>query len=266
VVAQADGGFQHKVVVLTGAGTGIGREMALAFSARGARVAIAARRVALLEETAELCVQQTGHRPLVLEADVTDEGAVDRMIDGTVAHYGALDFAVSNAASPGKDSFIWEQTLENWDQTLATNLTAQMLVARAALRHMMPKRRGAIVLFSSTAAHQVFPRKSHYNASKYAVFALTRTLAKEAGAYGIRANCVVPGATRTELLENYIERIASERGIAAAEVEAELASDAALGRVVTPSEVAEVALFLCSDASSGVTGQAINVCGGSVFE
>jgi len=260
---QGSGRFEGKAVIITGAGTGIGRDMTLAFAREGARLAISARRIALLEETADLTEQATGHRPFVIETDVTEEAQVDRMVDSAAAQLGGLDIAISNAASPGKDLFIWEQTLENWNQTLATNLTAQFLISRAALRHMMPQRSGAIVLFSSTAAYEAFPRKSHYSASKFAVFALTRTLAKEAGAHGIRANCIVPGATGTELLVDYFGRMAAERGIDPAEVEGELAAKAALGRIVTPREVTETALFLCSDAGGGITGQAIRVCGGA---
>ncbi len=250
-------------MIITGAGAGIGRDMALAFAREGARLAIAARRVALLEETADLAEQETGRRPLVIETDVREEAQVDRMVDSAVAELGRLDIAISNAASPGVDLYLWEQTLENWNQTLATNLTGQFLVSRAALRHLMPQRSGVIVLFSSTAAYEAFPRKSHYSASKFAALALTRTLAKESGPHGIRANCVVPGATATELLAGYFERIADERGIAAGEVEAELAAHAALGRIVAPREVTETGLFLCSDAGSGITGQAIRVCAGA---
>ena len=127
----------------------------------------------------------------------------------------------------------------------------------------MPQRSGVIILFSSTAAYEGFPRKSHYSASKFAALALTRTLAVEAGAHGIRANCIVPGATGTELLAGYFERIAAERGIDAEEVEAEHAANAALGRIVTPREVTDTVLILCSDAGGGISGQAIRVCAGA---
>ncbi len=256
------GRFEGKVVVITGAGTGIGRDMTLAFAREGARLAIAARRVGLLEETAALVEEESGHRPLVFETDVTQEAQVDRVIDSAVAEFGRLDIAVSNAASAGQDLYLFEQTLENWNQTIATNLTAQFLVSRAALRHLMPQRSGVIILFSSTAAYEAFPRKSHYSASKFGALALTRTLAKEAGEYGIRANCVVPGATATELLTGYMERVAGERGIDPEEVEAELGANSSLGRLVAPSEVTNTVLFLCSEAGSGITGQSIRVCAG----
>ena len=259
---QSEGRFGGKVVVITGAGAGIGREMTLAFAREGARLAIGARRLGLLEETADLAKSETGHRPLVIETDVTEEAQVDRLVDSAASDFGGLDIVISNAASAGKDLFLWEHTLENWNQTLATHLTAQFLMSRAALRHLMPRRSGVIILFSSTAAYEAFPRKSHYSASKFGALALTRTLAKEAGAHGIRANCVVPGGTSTELLGAYIERIAGERGIEPEEMEAELAANTSLGRLVTPGEVSDTVLFLCSDAGSGITGQSIRVCAG----
>lgn len=255
--------FQGQVAVITGAGSGIGRTMTLAFAREGARLAIGARRVELLDETADITEQETGHRPLVRQTDVTEEDQVDRLVDAAAEEFGGLDVVVSNAAAPGKDLHIWEQTLENWNQTLATNLTAQFLMARAALRHMMPRRSGSIVLFSSTAAYEAYPRKSHYSASKYGALALTRTLAKEAGAHGIRANCVVPGTTGTDLLERYFERIAGERGIDAEQVRAESAAATSLGRIVSAEEVADTVLFLCSNAASSVTGQQIRVCAGA---
>jgi NAD(P)-dependent dehydrogenase (short-subunit alcohol dehydrogenase family) len=257
--------FKDKVAIITGSGTGIGRDMAIAFAREGARVTVAARREPLLVETAELAEKESGHRPLVVQADITREHDVERMVERTVAEFGQLDFMINNAAHPGKDLHVWEQTLENWNQTLATNLTSQFLVSRAALRHMMPRRSGVILTFSSVAALRPHARKSHYTASKSGIFGFTRTLAQEVGPYGIRANCVVPGAIRTELLVNYYKRIAAERGVTPEVVASEAARDAALGRAVEPQEVTRVVMFLCSDDASAITGQMIRVCAGAAM-
>ncbi len=257
--------FEGKVAIITGSGTGIGRDMAVEFAREGARVTVAARREALLEETAELAEKTGGPRPLVVRSDITQEDQVERMVEATVQEFGQVDFMINNAAFPGIDLHIWEQTLENWNQTVATNLTSQFLVSRACLRHMMPRRSGVILPFSSTAALGPYPRKSHYTASKSGIFGFTRTLAKEAGPYGIRANCIIPGAINTELLQNYHKRIAEERGVETAVVEKESARNTALERIVEPREVTKTVMFLCSDDASAITGQMIRVCGGAAM-
>jgi NAD(P)-dependent dehydrogenase (short-subunit alcohol dehydrogenase family) len=254
-----------KVALVTGAGAGIGRDMAIGFAREGARVCVTARRKALLEETAALAEATGGRRPLVLPADLTVESEVDTMVDRATQELGGLDFTISNAAFAGQDLNVHEQTLENWNQVVGTNLTAQFLVARASLRHMIPQRSGVILTFSSTAALGGFERKSHYTASKLGVLGFTRTLAKEVGRYGIRANTVIPGAVKTELLESYWKRIAAERGVEVELVAEELGRQAALGRVVEPEEITKTVMFLCSDDASAITGQEIRVCAGATL-
>lgn len=257
--------FKTKVAIITGAGQGIGRDMAIGFAREGARVCVAARRAHLLEETADLAEKGGGERPLVVPTDLTVETEVDAMVDRSVERFGRLDFMISNAAFAGADLHVHEQTLENWNQVIATNLTAQFLVARASLRYMIPQRSGVILTFSSTAALGPFERKSHYTASKLGVFGFTRTLAQEVGVHGIRANTVVPGAVRTELLEGYWKRIAGERGVEVQVVAKEAGDRAALGRVVEPHEVTKTVMFLCSDEASAITGQEIRVCAGAAI-
>jgi len=139
VEQPAAGRFDGKVVVVTGAGAGIGRDMTLAFAREGARLAIGARRVGLLEETAELAEKEPGQRPLVYQTDVTQEEQVDRLVDSAVAELGRLDIAVSNAASPGKDLYLWEQTLEaqrarNWVASRVRRACADVIMYRQLVR------------------------------------------------------------------------------------------------------------------------------------
>ena len=257
--------FSGKVAIITGSGTGIGRDMAIAFAREGAQVTVAARREGLLEETADLAERAGGERPLVVPTDITSEEQVEAMVKRRVERFGCVDFMINNAAHAGTDLHVWEQTLENWNQTLATNLTSQFLVSRACLAHMMPRRSGVILTFSSTAALGPHARKSHYTASKSGIFGFTRTLAQEVGPHGIRANCIVPGAVKTELLTNYWERIAGERGVDTDVIADEMGQQAALGRVVEVREITGTVMFLCSDDASAITGQMIRVCAGAAM-
>jgi 3-oxoacyl-[acyl-carrier protein] reductase len=255
--------FEGKVAIVTGAGTGIGRDIAIGFAREGARVCVAARRQRLLEETAALAEREGSERPFVVSMDLTVESDVDNLVDRVAERFGRVDYMINNAAYAGEDLYVHEQTLDNWNRVIATNLTSQFLVSRACLRHMIPQNSGVILTFSSTAALGPFERKSHYTASKLGIFGFTRTLALEVGRYGIRANTIVPGAVRTELLEAYWDRIARERGVDASEVARETGRAAALGRVVEPAEITRVVMFLCSDDASAITGQEIRVCAGA---
>jgi NAD(P)-dependent dehydrogenase (short-subunit alcohol dehydrogenase family) len=173
---------------------------------------------------------------------------------------------INNAAVPGTDKYVWEQTLENWNATIAVDVTAAMLCSREVLRRSMLERRsGAIVNFSTGAAWTGVARKSHYSVAKVGLHALTKVIALEAGPYGVRCNCVVPGLIDTELLRNYIHRVAAEDGISYEEKRASLVDATALKVPSTPEDVANLALFLASDQAKTITGQSIGVNAGNVM-
>ena len=256
------GSLEEKVVIITGAGHGLGRVMASAFAAEGALLTLAGRRAELLESSAA-GLRADGHRAIAVVTDVTDESAVAAMVAATVKEYGRVDVMINNAGQPGKDLPIWEQTLENWNATIAVDATATMLCSREVLRQsMLGRRAGSIVNFSSTASLEGVPRKSHYCTAKAGLRALTKVMAKEVGPYGIRVNCVVPGSIQGELQDNYWRRLASEQGVSVEEIGSRVTATAALNKTATPEEVAAVALFLASDASSAVTGQSLTVDAG----
>jgi NAD(P)-dependent dehydrogenase (short-subunit alcohol dehydrogenase family) len=196
--------------------------------------------------------------------DVTDERQVEAMVDAAMDAYGRVDVLMNNAAQPGTDLHIWEQTLENWNATIAIDVTAAMLCSREVLRKSMIERRsGSIVNVSSTASWQGIPRKSHYGVAKAGLRTLTKVVAKEVGPHGIRVNCLVPGGIQTDLLRNYWRRIAGEQGVTWEEIRDRGARALALQRVATPEEVAAAALFFACDESSAITGQSLTVdCGG----
>lgn len=254
--------FTGKVAIVTGASTGLGPIMSQMLAAEGARVVMAARRVELVEAAAA----KIGDAAIAIKADVTNEADVAAMVDAAMTRWGHVDIMMNNAAVPGTDKFIWEQTLENWNATIAVDLTAAMLCSREVLRRSMMERKSGVILnFSSTAGWNGLPRKSHYSAAKSGLRVLTKVIAQEVGPYGIRCNCVVPGQIETELLRNWIDRTAKEQGIGYEERKLATLKDMALKVISTPEDVANLALFLASDMARTITGQSINVDAGNVM-
>ena len=254
--------FTGKVAIVTGASTGLGPIMSRMLAEEGARVVMAARRVELVEEAAA----KIGDSAIALRADVTKEDDVAAMVDAAMSRWGRVDIMMNNAAVPGADKYIWEQTLGNWNATIAVDLTAAMLCSREVLRRSMLERKSGVILnFSSTAGWNGMPRKSHYSAAKAALRTLTKVIAQEVGPYNIRCNCVVPGQIETALLKAWVERTAKEQGLSYEERLAQTLKDMALKTISTPEDVANLALFLASDAARTITGQSINVDAGNVM-
>ena len=256
------GQVQDKVAILTGAGDGIGRSMAVLFDQEGAKLVLAGRRREALEETAQLL--RSEH--IVVPTDVTKEEDCINLVRETVARFGQVDILLNNAAQPGKDHYIWEQTLENWNNTIAVDVTGPMLLSREALKQSMLERKsGVIINFSSYAAWNGAIRKSHYSVAKSGLRLLTKVTAMEAGPHGVRCNCLVPGATTTDLLMRFFQRRAGEEGVAPEVMEQRAAEATALKKLNTPEQIASWALFLCTDAASGMTGQSLTVDAGAVM-
>jgi NAD(P)-dependent dehydrogenase (short-subunit alcohol dehydrogenase family) len=255
--------FTGKVAIVTGASTGLGPVMSKMLADEGAKVLMAARRAELVEAAAA----QIGDSAIAMRADVTREEDVAAMVDAAMQRWGQVDIMMNNAAGPGQDKYIWEQTLENWNATFAIDVTAAMLCSREVLRRsMMERKSGVIINFSSAAGWNGLPRKSHYSAAKASLRVLTKVIAMETGPYGIRCNCVVPGQIETELLKNWFARTAKEEGITVEQKREAILSGVALkGVISTPEDVANLALFLASDAARTITGQSINVDAGGVM-
>lgn len=254
--------FTGKVAIITGASTGLGPVMARMMAEEGAKLVLAARRLELVEQVAE----GIGAAAVAIRADVTREADVAAMVEAAMSRWGQVDIMMNNAAAPGKDKYIWEQTLENWNDTIGIDLTAAMLCSREVLqRSMMERKTGAILNFSSGAGWNGLPRKSHYSCAKGALRVLTKVIAQEVGPYDIRCNCLVPGAIDTELHRNYWQRIAGEQGVSYEEIMARSMTSVPLKRVSSPEDIANMALFLVSDQARTITGQSINVDAGYVM-
>lgn len=254
--------FEGKVAIITGASTGLGPVMAKMMADEGAKLVLAARRAELVEEAA----QAIGDAAVAVKADVTDEEDVARMVGLAMDRWGQVDVMMNNAAVPGADKYIWEQTTENFLKTYEVDCMAAMLCSREVLnRSMMERRSGVIINFSSGAGWDGMVRKSHYSAAKGALRILTKTIAREVGQYGIRCNCVVPGAIATDLMMNYVKRIAGEQGVSEDVIHEQMLAPCALKTYSTPEDVANLALFLASDQARTITGQSINVDAGLIM-
>jgi NAD(P)-dependent dehydrogenase (short-subunit alcohol dehydrogenase family) len=257
------GRLDGKVAIITGASTGLGPVLGSVFVGAGARVLLAARREELVRNAADAA----GPGAIAIRADVTDENDVAAMVARAVDEFGHVDILCNNAAAPGQDRWIWEQTLDNWNATIAIDVTAAMLCTREALNQsMLLRRRGVILNFSSTASYGGIVRKSHYVTAKASLRALTKSVALEVGPYGIRCNCIVPGAIDTELWRNWVQRTADEQGVDFEDQRAKSIKGVALQDISSPEDVANLALFLASDESRTITGQSIPVDAGGYMQ
>lgn len=254
-MTNPSGRLAGKVAIITGASTGTGPVMARLFVEQGAKVLMAARREELVAKEAEAI----GRNAVAMRCDVTNEDDIRAMVDRAMAEFGQIDILLNNAAAPGQDKWVWEQTLDNFNATLAIDLTAAMLCTREVLnRSMLERGTGSIINFSSTAGWTGMVRKTHYTAAKAALRALTKTIALEVGPKGIRCNCLVPGGIETELLVNFGKRMAAEQGIDYAAWRAGAVANVPLRGIAQPIDIANLALFLACDESRMITGQSIN--------
>jgi len=240
-----------QVVIVTGAGSGIGEAAAKAFARDGARLVLVGRREAPLAETAA-AIAAAGGEALVVAADVSKAEDVDAVVARTVERFGRLDHVFNNAGIMGAGKPIVDMEEAAFDEIIAINLKGPWLMTRAALRVMIASGRpGAIVNTSSFLSTAATAGSSAYSASKAGLDAMIRALALEAGAHGIRINNINPGVIDTPMLRAHGEEIIPP-----------LAARAALGRIGTPDDIADVAVWLCTDEARFITGQSILVDGG----
>lgn len=241
-----------QVVLITGALTGIGRAVAIAFAQSGYRVVISGRRKdageALLDE---LCSRDAEAE--FVPADVRKEDDIRHLVGQTVERFGRLDIAVNSAGIEGRPGPVIEQTAESYADTFDTNVLGTLLSMKHELRVMTAQGSGSIVNISSTYGHEGAKGASVYAGSKHAVEGLTKSAALEAAGSGVRVNAVAPGPTETGMLDRFT---------GTAERKAALASGVPLGRVGQPEEIARAILFVASDAASFLTGQIVTVDGG----
>ncbi len=253
-----------KVVIITGGGYGIGKQIALLYGNAGAKIAIAARSVEPMKQTcAEL--ESAGARAIYVNTDVSKEADCAKMAAETLKAFGRIDVLVNNAGISGPTKRITDMSLAEWNETIDIDLTGTWLATRAVLPTMDKQHSGNILNISSGAGRRGYPMRAPYAAAKWGMIGLTQTIAGECGQRGIRCNCICPGAIAGDRIERVMRARADALKQPYEQVRAGFLSQAALSRMATEEEIARVALFLVSDLSAGMTGQTLNVDCGSIM-
>ena len=275
--------FAGRVVLVTGCARarGIGRAIAVAFARAGTDVVVTdvaaggtrneneegLEEIRLgwkgLDSLAEE-IKGLGRRVLTLVGDVSRAADAERFVADALAQFGRIDVLVNNAAAPhGADRrLLWEIPEEAWDLVIDVNLKGTFLMSRAVIPHMLKRGSGRIISMASVSGKRGTARRGAYTASKFGVIGLTQVMAQELGAHGITVNAICPGSVDTSRRESTSQR---ERALAERDPNAPVLSLPPTGRVARPDDIARLALFLTSEASDHITGQAWNVDGGTVM-
>jgi len=266
-------GIEDKVAIVTGAGRGIGKAIALVLAEAGANVTVVARTKEQIEETAKE-ISKSGHTALTIPADVTNEEQVKNVVAQTVSQFGKIDILVNSAGiSSGMRPAVFVQgikfprwelagdewdkpiTLEWWHRVMDTNLTSIFLFAQAVGPYMLKQKKGKVINISSNSAELGSTYHSVYCVSKAGVNAFTRCLASEWAPFNICVNAIGPGATKTKMMEGKLRDPSFKKAILDGIPE---------GRVAEPREIALLALYLASDASNYINGETIYIDGGQL--
>ena len=246
--------LKGKIALITGGGSGIGRAAAQLFSREGAKVVIVDINVEGGEETVR-SINDAGGEAHFIKTDISKAAEVEALINKIIEIYNRLDCAYNNAGILGDFASVVEHSEEAWDRVLETNLKGTWLCMKYEIPQMLEQGSGAIVNTASTSGLFVGGKyRSAYSATKAGIVSLSKVAALEYAEYGLRVNVICPSATRTPMLKQFFELNP--------EVEVDFIAQTPRGRIAVPEEVAEGALWLCSDASSHVTGHALAVDGG----
>lgn len=235
--------------IVTGASRGIGRAIALALGASGAKVACVARNEGKLAETTE-AIEAAGGTAAVHACDVTDSTAAQAVVATVVEQWGQLDILVNNAGIT-KDTLLPRMTDAEWDDVLATNLRSVFLFSRAAIQEMMRKRSGRIINLSSVSGIMGNPGQANYSASKAGIIGFTQTVAREIAGRKVTVNAICPGFIATEMTDAL-----------GPVVQEEVKKRVPAKRLGKAEEIADAVLYLCSDSAAYLTGQTLVLDGG----
>jgi NAD(P)-dependent dehydrogenase (short-subunit alcohol dehydrogenase family) len=244
-----------RVLVTAGAG-GIGLETARAFAAEGAKV-----HVCDVDKQALRKLARSDPKITRSTCDVSDRKQVARLFKEALTALGGLDVLVNNAGIAGPTGKVDEIAPEDWDRCLAVDITGQFNCARLAVPHLRKSKNASIVNLSSAAGRLGFPLRTPYSAAKWAVVGFSKSLAAELGPDGIRVNAIQPGIVEGERIRRVFENKAKARGISFEAMKEEALSVVSMRTTVTPQQIADAIVFICSPRGRTISGQAISVCG-----
>ncbi len=255
--------FANQVVMITGAANGIGKATALRFAEEGALVACLDVTDALNEQVAEEC-RQFGVEAVALHCDVTSEDSLKQVVASIMQKWGRIDVLVASAGIY-TGTPLTEVPLKQWQRTIDINLTGLFLINQLVAPIMMRQKSGSIINLSSMAGKTSWVASAEYSASKSGVIGLTRSVAMELAPYGATVNAVCPGNTLTDMVRGVASKVGSLDGKSGEEWLAMRANDCPMKRLAEPWEIAGVIVFLASNDSRYITGQAIEVDGGMIM-
>lgn len=247
-------------VLVTAGAAGIGRAIATGFEDAGASVYICDIDPQALDDMSAARPRIAGRR-----ADVSDPTSVDAMFDDAAARLGGLDVLVNNAGIAGPTAMVEEISIEDWDRTVAVDLSAMFYCIRRAVPLLKRARGGSIINLSSIAGRLGYPLRSPYAAAKWGVIGLTKSLAAELGPSGIRVNAILPGVVEGDRVNRVVQARAQARGISFEEAMTQFVAPVSLRRMMKAEDIANMALFIASPAGANISGQALSVCGNQEY-
>lgn len=252
--------FDHKTVLITGAGRGLGRHMALAFAAAGANLVIAARTQQELEKVSDE-IKTRGREVCISATDVSNHAAVGDMVVRAREQFERIDILVNNAAVVLAKP-LSALSEKDWDHTFDVNVKGMFLVSKLVSDVMIEQRQGKIINVCSIAARLGFPLLTAYCASKAAMIGFTQAAASELAAYNIQVNAVCPGLMETGFAEEVFEDMSRYSAVSADDIKTSIISHVPAGRSAELSEICHTVMFLASEEAGYITGEAVNVSGG----